>query len=360
MSRSKYAARGNRVTRLPAPLVAAYAAGRLLNQLEWHLQQAWLLPAIDMGQAMHHNRAVSSILGDLAPTLQSALSAEAELRLRERLLTQRDVWHRLFHWPGHLTRIKDVADLILDEMAKEPEVPFQLFLEEWWRHEVDRVEAFASEVTQLIFAELKEPGLRALELGRWVDRGVHPRGAFRCMCRPTNPSVEEPPLEQLDPFSLEGGCINTESIAEEIRPVLYPITAGMIRPDPDWMEQLRHCWREMGLAVPDLENFVEQQRAASASGILTGIDRHIASLDKWVRDELADITPQEAVPPDERTRPMSLQEAARLMGLGGNKKGAERLRTYIDDGSIPCERLSRQRYIFSKVKFPKEVWDRLK
>jgi hypothetical protein len=311
-----------------------------------------------MGQAMDHNRAVSSILGDLAPTLQPALSVEAELKLRERLLTQRDEWHRLFHSPGHLTRIEDVADLIRHEMAKEPDVPFQLFLEEWWRNEVDRVEAFASEVTQLILAELKEPGRRALGLGRWVDRGVHPRGAFRYMCRPTNTSVEEPPLEQLNPFSLEDGCINTESIAEDTTPVLYPIAAGTIRPDRDWMEQLRHCWREVGLAVPDLESFVEQQRVACASGILTGIDSHIASLDKWVRDELADVTLEEKIPPDERTRPLALKEAAKLMGYRG-KKAAEQLKAAIDNRTVKSERLTRQQHVFSKLDFPESVWDKL-
>ncbi len=340
------------------PLVAAYAAGRLLNRLEWHLQQAWLLPAIDMGQASDQERAVSSILGNLAPTLEPALSTEAELKLRERLLAERDEWYRTFLSPGHLSRIEDVANLIRYEIAQQPDILLHSFLEQYWRHEIDWVEAFASKAIQLILADLEERGQRALELGRWVDRGVHPRAAYRFMCRPTKTSVEEPLLGPLDPFSGAYGGIITENIPEDITPALFPITAGMIRPDPGWMDQLRHSWREMGLAVSHLESFVERQRVASASGILTGIESHIASLDKWVREELAEVTPEEKIPPGERTRPMALIEAAKLMGYRG-KKAAEQLKAAIDYRSVKCERRSRQQYVFSKLDFPDSVWGKL-
>lgn len=84
----------------------------------------------------------------------------------------------------------------------------------------------------------------------------------------------------------------------------------------------------------------------------------VANLDQVVRDELADLTPQTIIPAEDRTRPMTLQEAARLMGLGEgitDKKAAQRLRDYIKDGTILCQSLSRQKHYFRIADFPIEV-----
>src|SRR5262245_61817209 len=59
------------------PLVAAYDSGRLLNQLEWHAQQAWLLPVLDGEEARRHAETVSAILTSLPAKLGPALSPAA-------------------------------------------------------------------------------------------------------------------------------------------------------------------------------------------------------------------------------------------------------------------------------------------
>jgi hypothetical protein len=56
---------------------------------------------------------------------------------------------------------------------------------------------------------------------------------------------------------------------------------------------------------------------------------------------------------------MSKQQAARLMGYGDGKAAAERLSSAIAAGAIPYERLTRQRYVFSKNDFPKEAQSNL-
>jgi hypothetical protein len=56
---------------------------------------------------------------------------------------------------------------------------------------------------------------------------------------------------------------------------------------------------------------------------------------------------------------MSKQEAARLMGYGDGKAAAERLSSAIDAGAIPYERLTRQRYVFSKKDFLPEAQSKL-
>jgi hypothetical protein len=69
------------------------------------------------------------------------------------------------------------------------------------------------------------------------------------------------------------------------------------------------------------------------------------------------------IPPAKRTRPMSLKDAASLMGyttdrdgniIMSSKKAAESLRKAMDTGAIPFEKLTRARYVFSRDSFPKE------
>jgi hypothetical protein len=56
---------------------------------------------------------------------------------------------------------------------------------------------------------------------------------------------------------------------------------------------------------------------------------------------------------------MTLKEAARLMGFGGDKKGAQRLRAAINAGTVKEETLNREQHVFSKHDFPREAWDQL-
>jgi site-specific DNA-cytosine methylase len=65
---------------------------------------------------------------------------------------------------------------------------------------------------------------------------------------------------------------------------------------------------------------------------------------------------QKKIPPTKRTRPMSLREAARLMGYGASRDAAEKLRAAIDTGAVPCETLTRQQHVFSLDDFPKKRW----
>jgi hypothetical protein len=57
------------------------------------------------------------------------------------------------------------------------------------------------------------------------------------------------------------------------------------------------------------------------------------------------------IPSENRTRPMSLQEAACLMGYKG-RRADRQLRSAIDDGGIVCEKLTRQQFIFDRRQFP--------
>jgi hypothetical protein len=60
------------------------------------------------------------------------------------------------------------------------------------------------------------------------------------------------------------------------------------------------------------------------------------------------------IPPAKRTRPLTLQEAAKHMGLQGRTKAkTEMLSRMLDAGVVRAEKLSRQSYVFSLDDFPK-------
>jgi hypothetical protein len=65
------------------------------------------------------------------------------------------------------------------------------------------------------------------------------------------------------------------------------------------------------------------------------------------------------IAPEDRTIPMSYRRAAKLMGKGNSKDAAEWLAALVKDGSIPCERLTRQTHVFSKRSFHKDVWHQI-
>jgi hypothetical protein len=66
--------------------------------------------------------------------------------------------------------------------------------------------------------------------------------------------------------------------------------------------------------------------------------------------------------PEDRTRPMTLLEAARYMGYcrtRDEKAAVKALRAAVDSGVVAYERLTRKQHVFSRRDFPKEVWPRI-
>jgi len=67
-----------------------------------------------------------------------------------------------------------------------------------------------------------------------------------------------------------------------------------------------------------------------------------------------------AIPPEQRTRPLGIAEAARLMGhKGARKKAGESLRRAMDGGAVKFVRLTRQSYIFDRREFPAKAHPKL-
>lgn len=98
-------------------------------------------------------------------------------------------------------------------------------------------------------------------------------------------------------------------------------------------------------------------------GELQGIaDLSVQAIDKLLA--AAPIIEQgDTISAADRTKPMTLKQAAKLMGkgtkYGSGKDAAEWLSKSIADGSIPCEQITRQQRVFSKQSFPETVWPKI-
>jgi hypothetical protein len=118
-----------------------------------------------------------------------------------------------------------------------------------------------------------------------------------------------------------------------------------------WTFYLEQYWQAMNIPAP-MPRLTEEQGGQTVSS-------YISDLDNMIRTELAEMASNVRIPPEDRTRPMTLKEAAQLMGYEGGKQGASRLSQAIDSGAVKAESRTRQQYVFTKQDFPKEVWQRL-
>jgi hypothetical protein len=77
--------------------------------------------------------------------------------------------------------------------------------------------------------------------------------------------------------------------------------------------------------------------------------------------ERTDATDEDTtIPSEQRTRPLGIAEAARLMGYkGARKKAGQSLRLAMDVGAVKYVKLTRQNYIFDRRDFPAEAHPKL-
>ena len=59
-----------------------------------------------------------------------------------------------------------------------------------------------------------------------------------------------------------------------------------------------------------------------------------------------------SIGPDERTIPLSHRKAGKLIGKGDSQHAARWVASGVEQGTIPCEHISRQSHVFSMKSFP--------
>jgi hypothetical protein len=124
--------------------------------------------------------------------------------------------------------------------------------------------------------------------------------------------------------------------------------------DPDWLR------RELDLEFAEDDRDLPKRVQPSETTPTPPAD--IESKNRITATDANPATDNGKVPPEERTRPMNLQEAAKLMGyarMRNSKKAVDTLREAMDNRIIPFERINRQCYIFNRQNVPKEVWSKL-
>jgi hypothetical protein len=113
-------------------LVAVYAAGCRLNALDWHTQQAWLLPAVESYEARRHALAADDLLSEPPRSVRPALPVPARRRLEYFILSRRDV-HALRESPQYLTEVDSTSSYIAYQLSQYADSDPLVLRAELWR-----------------------------------------------------------------------------------------------------------------------------------------------------------------------------------------------------------------------------------
>jgi site-specific DNA-cytosine methylase len=154
------------------------------------------------------------------------------------------------------------------------------------------------------------------------------------------------------------------SIAAEDSPFLRAVIESK---DQQWdkpMEQIRYYYEKLeGRPLHSYSGDLEPYFAVHHSDIRLDQIRAMSSVElakilrrDWKRRQRR---AKGKIPPDRRTRPLTLREAARLMGFGGNKGGAAQLKRHIEVRALKAKKQSRQAYVFDRTDFPESNWPKL-
>jgi hypothetical protein len=159
-----------------------------------------------------------------------------------------------------------------------------------------------------------------------------------------------------------------EAVFDE-RLVLRPSGVRPARPSqpPSGMREeeerrVQSCWTASRKAlrrmkIEDLRDGMEGELAKSLALAEEPEEVRAAAILVGGRMQRPQVPPTPTIPERERTIPMTIIRAAKLMGYTRTRssdKAAKILSRAIKGGEIPAERLGRQQYIFSRKSFPLE------
>lgn len=332
------------------PHVAAYVSGRLLNQLAFHLQQAWFLPT-DRDQV----EAVAQISNRLGRTVREIVP----VALREQLQGDVNRWAEsmleAIRSDWHHDDLADCNSKLLathgDASPIEARADYLLF-----------VDAELSSLREAILAPLSDIPRLCLHLGECIDRGIRPKNIHLSL-----DSIRDPPgpptacgpggVKRLSPDQIRG--------REVVRRTGYVLATRSVRPGEvppadDWLEQVRQVLGELdilripspvasvpkrggentddGDAVEKLDGAV---LAALASG-MPGVDNHVEAA--RVAEDRADVEiAQESVAPDQIAVTDSAKPAT--VGEGSRDDSTATAEPSADQAVGPANSSRKPRYL---------------
>jgi hypothetical protein len=277
-------------------------------------------------------------------------------RLGENVRKNLEDWKRAFHsywrWESFYTENEELRTqhgLVED---------YKSLQEEACRRLLQPVFHILSQLWVTVTSGLGERAQQVMAFGYYVDQGLRPADVYKYLNTSKRVQDQSSP-EITDPF--ETGCCDREPDVNHLAE--RNIIPGEVPPADGWSLDLEKRWIELGLpesllsgiigSIPKLQSHIRELDQT----LMTGI---VQEIDQITRSELAGLptVEKQRIAPANRTRVMTLKEAARLMGYSGSK-AHQRLRRAIEDGDVPFERFGRQAYIFDKNSFPIEVWPKL-
>jgi hypothetical protein len=335
--------------------LAAYDAGRLVNRLKWHTQQAWLLLAEEPAQARRHAQIVQDVFRELGRVVRACVATEDRDRVQDVVKDRLADWESTFCSPGHRQGLDDaLAHFQYEIQLSDGEGDPGLLREEFTKGLVRHVVALVDHTRDRVVAMLDEQRQLALGLGACVDRGVRRPDVYRFMYRSneeSKPKAKKTRAKKAPTWDdwAAASSSPTEPEPEEWYLANTSVEPGEFRPDEDWKDDVHQRWVELGLPAHFPAWIFEAAHEQAAQTISTLVEAVNAAAREALAEQPAITKP---IPPEYRTKPMSLRKAARLMGFTDSKDGAEYLRAAIRDGSIRCESLTRQTHVFDKRQFP--------
>jgi len=274
-------------------LLTAYQTGQLLNELDWHMQQAVIL-----GRGYHWKRVIE-ILTDLLPAVTCmAVSLDTSQLLKQTVAECSESWQNLFQtedfWEQYSITTEDLSpgDVYAPEDKLGPLV--------------DWVRPIQARLRQSIQAQLLEYSMLrvALDMGEIVDQGIRPPKVYlRLLELRQDPLPGQPPSTTSSFPHINAPYIPCPQIARVSR------EPGELAPSLLWPGEITASWQLVGVTT-ELPQAVRTRQLPTTPTERLDL---VKQLDQAVRDHVASV--------DGRQRAAVGAEPDTLTKLPGSQSG---------------------------------------
>jgi hypothetical protein len=255
--------------------VHVYRVGRLLNEIDWHAQQAWLLI-----NYQHADR-VEQLLADLSLEARAAVPESSRAGVEAAIVRHRDWWRREFdHLEHHHQTLLAVNERI-NEILADPDV--DIHIAQARAEALDHIfpVGFHTSLREAVVGFLLLGEIPLLNLGEGVDQGIRPAGVSEWLYEP---DIKPDPPRTRFPGQREPPWYVANRGREP----------GELNPDSRWPARVRALWREARIPgelsagiLPNAENLDQE-----------GIPRCVEAVDAAIRHALSPLAMVRAPAPE--------------------------------------------------------------
>jgi len=252
--------------RTRAAALAAWDAGRLLNQMRFQMVQAWLLP--DKERASRVENLLESLVALLR---QAAPSVESGDRLVRLLDDERENWHAAFGSSDHADALVAAnKDLEIGSSSSRRTATVR---EEVIGSLLTPVNAVYRILRNAVASELPELQRQVVAFGEAFDQGLHPPAVFRDM------PYGQPARELLGEATPLMSWTGSRPVCQEWHLPTASVESATEVPAGRWFTELAHHWTCIGLTG--------EPPTVESSGRNRNIRSIVASIDHQVRTALS-------------------------------------------------------------------------